>query len=460
LVTDKDNAEVEGLPDHVCREAWDVSSDGLIFFDTSGRVRAFDRKFTDITLTPVTDSEVEAMLPAGCRPLELLDAANPAVIRSCELTLRDGRRLPVRLKCARVRDGMLMAVCVEPARAATEDRTEWFDALLNVTDAVIVVLDREGRFVRFNRAAEALTGYSAGEAIGQDIFKLVIFEEDVEALCSTIARFLARPEGVLRIEHRWRMRDGSARTMSCCIAVIRGRAGDVEYQVATAMDITAIRKTERALASLSAEFLEAQAAGRHDICSYLHDTISQNLLVLALLLGDLNLQPDPDTAANIEQAFCLLNRCCQDLRVVTYALAPPVFEDLNPTAAFDWYSRHMRDDARVDVEFRTCAIPPETSAEVRTLLLAFIQEWAQKAIRYPGAAKTFISLKSTPLDNGMAELRLEVVCSDAENEAVKAVLASPAIRDRVEMLGGRSEVVRETDGIRAHISVNSGGERA
>jgi PAS domain S-box-containing protein len=460
LTTDKVRAEVEGLPDHVCREAWEVSSDGLIFFDTSGHVRAFDRKFTDISATPVTDSAIEAMLPGGCRPLELIDAANPTVIRSCELTLRCGRRLPVRLKCARVQDGMLMAVCIEPGRPAIEHRTEWFDALLNVTDAIIVVLDKDGRFVRFNRAAEALTGYSAEEVIGKDACALILFEEDAEELRSLLAHFMSRPEGVLRKENRWRMRDGSARLFSWCNTVTRDQAGNVEYLVKTAIDVTAIRKTENALASLSAEFLEAQAAGRHDICSYLHDTISQNLLVLALLLGDLNLQPDPDTAANIEQAFCLLNRCCQDLRVVTYALAPPVFEELDPTAAFDWYSRHMRDDARVDVEFRACAIPPETSVEVRTLLLAVIQEWSQKAIRSPGAAKTFISLKSTAFDNGVAELQLELVCSDAENEAVKAVLASPAIRDRVEMLGGRGEVVRETDGIRARISVNAGGERA
>ena len=313
MVTDKDSAGVEGLPDGVCREAWEVSSDGVIYFDTNGHVRAFDRKFTDIAGTPVTDSAIEAMLPVGCRPPELLDAAKPAIIRSCELSMKDSRRLPVRLKCTRVRDGMLMAICIDPVRTAPEPRTEWFDALLNVTDAVIVVLDRHGQFVRFNRAAEELTGYSAEEALGQDALNLVIFEEEAKALRSTLDQFLERPEGVLRWENRWRMRDGSARLLSWCTTVTRDQAGNLEYVIGTAMDVTAVRKTERALASLSAEFLETQAAGRHDICSYLHDTISQNLLVLALLLGDLNLQPDPDTAANIEQAFCLLNRCCQDL---------------------------------------------------------------------------------------------------------------------------------------------------
>ena len=183
--------------------------------------------------------------------------------------------------------------------------------------------------------------------------------------------------------------------------------------------------------------------------------------MLALLLGDLQLQPNPDTAADIEQAFCLLNRCCQDLRVITYALAPPVFEDVDPSAAFDWYSRHMRDDARVDVEFRACAIPPETSPEVRTLLLAAIQEWSQKAIRHPGAARTSITLKSVSLDTGMTELQLEVACSQSDNEAVQAILSSAVIRERVRTLGGRCEGLSERGGISARISVMAaGGARA
>jgi PAS domain-containing protein len=392
------------LPDSLFREAWEVSSDGLVLFDTNGHVRAFDRKITELSATPVADAAIETMFPSGCRPLELLDAANPTVTRFCELTVGGGRRLPVRIECVRVQDGLLAAVHVERDRAATEDGPKWFDAFLNVTDAVIAILNRDGRFVRFNRA-------------------------------------------------------GSARLLSWCTTVTRDRAGKLEYVVGTAMDVTAIRKTECALASLSAEFLEAQAAARHDICGYLHDTISQNLLVLALLLGDLSLQPDPDTAANIEQAFCMLNRCCQDLRVVTYALAPPAFDDSDPTAAFDWYSRHMRDDARVDVEFKGGAVPPETSPEVRALLLAAIQEWSQKAIRHPDAGKTVITLKSVALANAMSELQLEVLCSQPENEAVRALLASPVIRECVQTMGGRCEAIRENDGIRALISVNAAGIR-
>ncbi len=42
---------------------------------------------------------------------------------------------------------------------------------------------------------------------------------------------MSRPEGVLRKENRWRMRDGSARLFSWCNTVTRDQAGNVEYLV-------------------------------------------------------------------------------------------------------------------------------------------------------------------------------------------------------------------------------------
>jgi PAS domain S-box-containing protein len=449
---------VGDLPDSLFREAWEVASDGLVWFDINGKVRACDRKFARLVAAPVTDAAIERIFPAGCQPLQLLDAANPAAGRFCELTIGDGRRLPVRIECVRVQDGLLVALRIGPNRNPGNGKT-WLDAVLNATDAVIVVRDREGRFVRFNRAAEALTGYSAAEAIGKDACDLVLFDEDREATRAALEQFMVRPEGILRRESRWRKRDGSARMLSWCNTVTRDSAGNVEYLVSTGIDVTAVRKTEGALASLSGEFIEAQAAARHDICSYLHDTISQNLLVLALSLGDLDRQPDRDTAAIVKQALCLVNRCCQELRVITYALAPPVFDDGDPAAAFEWYCRHLREDARIDVEIRAGAIPPDTSPDVRALLLAALQEWSQKAIRYPAAGKTVITLKKVALANAMSELQLEVLCSQPENEAVRALLASPVIRERVQKLGGRCEAIRQNGGMSARISVNAAGVR-
>lgn len=442
------------------REAWEASADGLAFFDTDGRVRAFDRKFAQLAAGPVTDAGIELLFPAGCRPLDLLAAAKPAATRFCELTSGEGRRLPVRCECVKVEGGLLTAI-----RLGGDPRNAWMNAILDATDTVIVVLDREGRFVRFNRAAEALTGYSAEEAIGQDAFTLVLFDEDRDALRSAVAQFMARPQGVLRRENRWRMRDGSARLLSWCNTVTRDRAGNAEYLISTATDVTGLRDTENARDSLAGEFLEAQSTGRRDVSRYLHDTISQNLVVLAMSLGNLQREPDNDTAADVEHALRLVDRCCRDLRVIGYALTPPSLDDGGAASALEWYSRRLLEDARVDVEFVAESIPSDTAPEVRALLRAVIQEWAEKAIRYPGAGKTWIVLKSVVPESAMPadatpEVRIEFQSGQLDNEAVHSILASAVIRERVRTLGGRCEAIWEQSGISARISVNAAGVRA
>jgi PAS domain S-box-containing protein len=452
-----DRGLAEGLPDRLCREAWEASSDGLILFDIQGNVRGFDHKFAHLMAGSITSDEIAAIFSCGCRPAKLLGAANPTATRWCRLALPDGRLLTARCHCVRVHDGLLVAIRLdgEPERGAHQH--QWLNAILDIAEAVILVLDCEGRFVRFNRAAEALTGFCAREVIGKYFWQTVLFDEDVETVRAAFHRLTTGSEGSLRLENRWRTRDGSARILSLSSVVTRDPAGNPEYVVSTGIDITSVREAQDALASLSGEFIEAQSAARRDVSRYLHDTISQYLVVLGLSLAKLEREPDRVMAAEVKHTLGLVDRCCRDLRVISYALAPPLFDNADAAAAFDWYSRLLQEDARVDVEFKIGAIPAGTTRQVRLLLLAAVQEWAEKAIRYPGAGKTLITVESVELTNAMPEIRLEFVSGRPDNEAVKGILMSPVIRERVRTLGGRCEADWEQGGIAARISIDPEG---
>ena len=47
-----------------------------------------------------------------------------------------------------------------------------YNATLDVAGAVIVVLDADGRLLRFNRQAELLTGYREAEVLGRDPYRV------------------------------------------------------------------------------------------------------------------------------------------------------------------------------------------------------------------------------------------------------------------------------------------------
>jgi len=63
--------------------------------------------------------------------------------------------------------------------------------ILDVVDALIVVLDHEGRIVRFNRACEETTGYSFKEVAGAKVWDRLLLPEDagpVEEVTPTVMR--------------------------------------------------------------------------------------------------------------------------------------------------------------------------------------------------------------------------------------------------------------------------------
>ena len=66
-----------------------------------------------------------------------------------------------------------------PNEALQEERNV-VSAILDTVGALVVVLDPEGRIVRFNRACEQTTGYSLEEVRGKRIWDLFLLPEEVE----------------------------------------------------------------------------------------------------------------------------------------------------------------------------------------------------------------------------------------------------------------------------------------
>jgi PAS domain S-box-containing protein len=62
---------------------------------------------------------------------------------------------------------------------ALQRERDFISAVLDTAGALVVVLDRQGRIVRFNRACETTTGYPFEEAKGQTLWDLFLVPEEV-----------------------------------------------------------------------------------------------------------------------------------------------------------------------------------------------------------------------------------------------------------------------------------------
>jgi diguanylate cyclase (GGDEF)-like protein/PAS domain S-box-containing protein len=137
---------------------------------------------------------------------------------------------------------------------------DFSQAVLDTADALVVVLDREGGIVNFNRACERLTGYSFEEVRGRSVVELFVPEEDRPGVQETMRRLLAC-DLPSNHENRWSCRDGTQRLVAWANTVLLDRDGRVEFLIATGTDVTARRLWEE---ELRAQSLSDELTGLHN----------------------------------------------------------------------------------------------------------------------------------------------------------------------------------------------------
>src|SRR5208282_3585140 len=110
-------------------------------------------------------------------------------------------------------------------------------AILDTVGALVLVLDRDGRIIRFNRACEQLTGYDFAEAEGKPIWDLFLPPEEVVPFQTLFGRIC---ENVSRMEYEscWVTRDGIPRTIAWSAAVLPGAEHTPNYIIASGIDVT------------------------------------------------------------------------------------------------------------------------------------------------------------------------------------------------------------------------------
>jgi diguanylate cyclase (GGDEF)-like protein/PAS domain S-box-containing protein len=121
--------------------------------------------------------------------------------------------------------------------------SELLDAVLDAAASLIVVLDAQGRLVSWNRACEALLGYTATELDATDALFNLIPEEE-RHIAERGMRALRAGESPVCAEFHWRTRDGDLRLIEWSTTALTGPDGRVTYMVGTGIDVTDARQLE------------------------------------------------------------------------------------------------------------------------------------------------------------------------------------------------------------------------
>jgi cyclic di-GMP phosphodiesterase Gmr len=127
--------------------------------------------------------------------------------------------------------------------------------VLDTAGALVMVVDRTGRIVRFNDECERLTGYYEGDMVGRPVWHVLeppdgkIIQAAMEALDG--GRMRVRPDSAHRTEVTWRDQGGVRHRIAFTITVLLNRLGEIDYFVATGVDVTEQRRNHDHLLQLA-----------------------------------------------------------------------------------------------------------------------------------------------------------------------------------------------------------------
>ncbi|MDR3703184.1 MAG: PAS domain S-box protein [Candidatus Sulfopaludibacter sp.] len=164
---------------------------------------------------------------------------------------RDGRKVRVSVTGSPIRNPAGEVVATSAivrdisGRREAEEARAFLSAIVESTDDAIVGAQPDGTIVSWNRGAEALFGYTAGEIIGQSVRILAPsgYERQMNDQLEVLRA--AGVPGTLETVHR--RKDGSLVHVSVCVSAIKNAAGEIVGSSGILRDVSGRVQAERRL---------------------------------------------------------------------------------------------------------------------------------------------------------------------------------------------------------------------
>lgn len=263
-------------------------------------------------------------------------------------------------------------------------------AILDTVGALVVVLDPEGRIIRFNRACELATGYLFQEISGEYIWDLFMIPQEVDRFKATFEG-LRKGNPLCDYENFWIARNGTRRLISWSSTVLPADDGTISYVIATGIDITERKRLQKSIVEISER--EQRRIGQD-----LHDGLGQHLTGIAFMskvqeekLAEKNL-PEAADAAKIVR---LVNEAITKTRELARGLLPVVSDAQGLMSALEQYAGEVEDVFKVSCHFQ-CDPPVLVRDDaLATHLFHIAQEAVANSIKHGNSKNIRIQLKAS-----------------------------------------------------------------
>jgi PAS domain S-box-containing protein len=175
-----------------------------------------------------------------------------------EVLSRDGGSITLEVRGRALYDGSRIVGTLQIARDISERKhmmeelgklSQFRESIIDNANVWLDVLDEKANVVIWNKAAEAISGYSREEVIGHDkIWEWLYPDEEYRrSITDTVAEVIQRGRVDEGFETRIRRKDGQTRIISWNERNLLGEHGKVVGSIAIGRDITERKRAEEAL---------------------------------------------------------------------------------------------------------------------------------------------------------------------------------------------------------------------
>jgi signal transduction histidine kinase len=226
------------------------------------------------------------------------------------------------------------------------------------------------------------------------------------------------------------------------------------------------RRAEGYLKEVTGRLLHSQDDERRRMARDLHDGTAQDLNAISLCLGQVLQDRDRDqngTRQLLEEAHSLSRKALQEVRSVSYALHPPILDEMGLVPALRWYLEGLMKRTSLRVVFEAPAGMEPLPPEVDATLFRIVQESISNILRHSGADTARVclehdsrSVRMSIEDNGRG-MGVEALAS--ADGGVPLGVGITGMQERVRQFRGKLEIRSGSGGTTVLVSVPIYGQQ-
>jgi PAS domain S-box-containing protein len=162
-------------------------------------------------------------------------------LRNIATVIKDAKQNPVRIV------GITKNITKQKkVDEAIRRESEFNAAVLETARAAILIQDKDGRIIGFNRYCEEISGYSFAEVKNRKVWDFLLIPEEVDAVKKAWSELKAEMS-LDYFENYWKTKDGRLIQLAWSSTVIPDSKGKPKYVIGIAMDITKRKQIEEEL---------------------------------------------------------------------------------------------------------------------------------------------------------------------------------------------------------------------